>query len=85
MTYKRIFVCKCGGVGDVIFTTPVLAALKKRYPDSYITLLTFPNAVEIIKGLPFIDDIIPLNKSYRGMISLIQKIWKYDLALLLDI
>lgn len=81
----KIFVCKCGGVGDVIFTTPVLEALKRQYPNSVITLLTFPNAVEIVKGLPFIDEIIPLDKSWQGTLSLIRKIWKYDLALLLDI
>lgn len=49
---KKIFVTKQGGIGDVILATPILSELKKQYPDSYITLMIFSNAYDIVKGLP---------------------------------
>ena len=56
---KKIFVVKQGGIGDVIIATPILAELKKLYPDSYLTLMVFPNAVDLVAGLPFIDEVYP--------------------------
>lgn len=56
---KKIFVVKQGGIGDVIITTPILKELKKIYSDSYLTLMVFPNAVDVVKGLPFVDEVYP--------------------------
>ena len=66
---KKIFVTKQGGIGDVILATPILSELKKQYPDSYITLMIFSNAYDIVKGLPFIDEIFIYNKKKDGFLK----------------
>lgn len=76
---KKIFVTRQGGIGDVILATPILAELKKLYPDWYITLLVFPNAVEIIKGLPFIDEVFVYNKENVSFLDL----WKKCMVMIL--
>lgn len=82
---KKIFVTRQGGIGDVILATPILAALKRLYPDSYITLLIFSNAVDVVKGLPFIDEVFVYDKEKVGFLSLWRKMRRYDIALYLDL
>lgn len=46
------------GVGDVIFTTSVVWALKKAYPDSFIAYLCNYQVEPILKNNPHIDEIL---------------------------
>lgn len=82
---KKIIVVKQGGIGDVILATPVIAELKKRYPNSYITLLIKPNAVDLIQGLPFIDEVFAYDKAKMGFWQLWKKMRGNDAAILLDL
>lgn len=82
---KKIFVTKQGGIGDVILATPILSELKKQYPDSYITLMIFSNAYDIVKGLLFIDEIFIYNKKKDGFLKLWNKMRGYDIAIYLDL
>ncbi len=81
---KNIFVSKRGGIGDVLMSTPILRALKNKYPYSTITLLIFPNAAEAVGGLRYIDNILIYDKKLSTSVKIIKHIWRYDLALLLD-
>lgn len=45
-------------LGDVLRTTPVLWALKEKYPDSHITWLVSENAGQLLHGNKFIDRIL---------------------------
>lgn len=49
---EKILIIKLGARGDVLRTTPLLAGLRKRYPQSHITWLTAPEAVALLPGLP---------------------------------
>lgn len=82
---RKIFVTKQGGIGDVILATPVLAELKKLYPDCYITLMILPNAVDVVKGLPFIDEVFIYSKEKVSFWALWKKMRGYDIALYLDL
>ncbi|MEN6622311.1 MAG: glycosyltransferase family 9 protein, partial [Smithella sp.] len=79
--YKKIFVSNRMGLGDVILTTPILKALKRKYPDSKITFVTSPNCLPIVQGLDFIDEVISYNKHDDSVWKVVKKIWRYDLAL----
>jgi len=37
---KKILIIKLAAIGDVLRTTPVLSALKKKYPQSHLTWLS---------------------------------------------
>ncbi len=53
----RILVIKLGAAGDVIRTTPLLAPLKRDYPDHTLTWVTdFPDLLPRV-----VDDPLPLN------------------------
>lgn len=82
---KKIFISKQGGIGDVILATPVLAEIKKQYPDCKLTLMIFPNAVDMVQGLPFIDEIIAYDKKRISFCALWRKLLGYDIAIFLDL
>ncbi|MEN6414740.1 MAG: lipopolysaccharide heptosyltransferase II [Veillonellales bacterium] len=82
--YKKIFVSNRMGLGDVILTTPILKALKQKYPDSRITFVTSPNCLPIVQGLDFIDEVITYEKHVDSVWKVVKKIWRYDLALCID-
>lgn len=86
--YKKIFVSNRAGLGDVLLGNPVLKALKHKFPDSKITLMVGWDAVDIVEGLDFIDEVITYAyEKQRGipdLIHMVRKVWRYDLAILLD-
>jgi ADP-heptose:LPS heptosyltransferase len=48
--------------GDLILTTPALAALRKRHPDARITLCIEDRCRELLPAMPFIDEAIVFNR-----------------------
>jgi len=58
---QKILVIKCRAQGDVLRTTPVLAGLKRAYPDSFITWLVDEETVDLLRDIPQIDRVLPLN------------------------
>ncbi len=49
---RRIAVLRGGGLGDLMFAMPAIAALKARYPDAEITLLGMPGHTALLEGRP---------------------------------
>src|SRR5215216_3500921 len=45
-------------VGDVVFTTPIVRALRRRFPDAHITYLVEPAAAPVIAGSPCLDEVL---------------------------
>jgi lipopolysaccharide heptosyltransferase II len=54
-------------IGDVVFTTPVIRALRARYPDARLSYLVEPSAAPIVAGNPALTDIItvPYSRGWR--------------------
>lgn len=62
-------------VGDVVFTTPAVHAVRRRFPDARIDCLVEPSAAPIVRHSPDLDAVIEVERP-RG--------WRrvtYDLAL----
>lgn len=58
----KILIIKLAAIGDVLRTTPLLRAIKKRHPSSHITWLTDNNAFHMLKHNNFIDRLLPFNQ-----------------------
>jgi lipopolysaccharide heptosyltransferase II len=63
---QKILVIKICCLGDVVFLTPALRALRNRYPKAHIALLTSSWVRPIASQIPFLDELIiydaPLNR-----------------------
>ncbi|WP_378298247.1 glycosyltransferase family 9 protein [Aquimarina hainanensis] len=52
-------------IGDVLASTVICEALKKRHPNSTIDYLVNTNTLPVIKENPFFDNIIEFKQEYR--------------------
>jgi heptosyltransferase-2 len=77
---KKILIIKQGEIGDVLRTTPLLAGLKEKYPDSYISWLVAEHCVGILKTNPLVDEVIVYN--LRNVMRFL--IEEYDMVINLD-
>ena len=62
-------------IGDVVFTTPAIGAIRRMFPAARITYLVEPPAAPVVRHHPAIDDVIIVERP-RGVARL-----RYDLAL----
>ncbi len=59
---KKILVSRVDRIGDVILSTPVFAALKQKYPTASISAMVLKQTAPIVRGNPYIDEVIILDK-----------------------
>lgn len=50
-------------IGDVVLTTPVIRAVRERYPDAYIAYMGDKKAVSLLEHNPHLNEIIPFDFS----------------------
>jgi ADP-heptose:LPS heptosyltransferase len=58
---RRILIIKCRAQGDVLRTTPILSGIKRAFPDSFITWVVDEETVDLLRDIPQIDRVLPLN------------------------
>lgn len=55
---KRILVLRYRFIGDTILTVPFLRNLRAAEPDAHITWVVAPGSSEVVKGIPYVDELI---------------------------
>ncbi len=87
---KKILIVNVNWIGDVLFSTPFVKAVRQAYPDSYIACLLHPRCKEILDGNPRLDEIIIYDEEGRhrnlfGKFGLIMELRKkkFDTAFIL--
>ncbi len=65
----RILLVRLREIGDVVFTTPAVHALRTRYPSAHITYIVEPHAAPVVASNPHIDELIvaPREPGVRGL------------------
>jgi lipopolysaccharide heptosyltransferase II len=53
-------------IGDVVFTTPAIRALRRHHPDAHLTYLVEPAAAAVLRGNPHLDKLMVVPKR-RGL------------------
>ena len=54
----KILLIRLRLIGDVVFTTPAIGALRRRFPDARLTYLVEPPAEPVVRHHPALNDII---------------------------
>lgn len=62
----RILVVRLSSMGDVIHALPAVASLKHSYPYSSLCWVIRPRWAPLLEGNPFVDEVIPMERSFRG-------------------
>jgi lipopolysaccharide heptosyltransferase I len=63
---KRILIIRPSALGDICRTTPVLAALKARYPDAKIDWMVRNTFTQAIEHHPDLNEVIPFDRVKLG-------------------
>jgi lipopolysaccharide heptosyltransferase II len=60
----KVLIVRLRLIGDVVFTTPIIRALRRQYPKAHLTYLVEPLAEPVVRGNPHLDDVlvIPLRR-----------------------
>jgi heptosyltransferase I len=54
----KILLIRLRLIGDVVFTTPMLRALKRTFPGAHLSYLVEPSAAPVVTGNPHLDQVI---------------------------
>jgi heptosyltransferase-1 len=63
----KILLVRLRLIGDVVFTTPAVTAIREAFPDAHITYLVEPSAAPVVEGHPGIDrvHVVPHVRGWR--------------------
>ncbi len=88
--FKNIIVRMPNWIGDLVMATPILADLRRTYPDAKITAMCRAPVCDLIKEDPEVDEIFCFSKtsgfarrSDKKIVIEKLKMGKYDLGILL--
>ncbi|HVP36977.1 MAG TPA: lipopolysaccharide heptosyltransferase II [Terriglobales bacterium] len=89
MNPGKILIIQTAFLGDVVLTTPLIKAVRKKYPQAKIFFLLIPQTKELLRNNPNLDGIIVYDKKGEekgifGFLNLVKKIKssEFDLAII---
>ncbi len=59
--FERFLIVSTTGLGDTLWGTPAIRALRGRFPESYIGILTSPLGEGVLKNNPYLDEIFTIE------------------------
>jgi heptosyltransferase-1 len=79
----RILVVRLSSMGDVIHALPAVASLKHSFPHSHVTWVIRHRWMPLLEKNPFVDEIIPFERTLSGILSTRRELRKnrFDLAI----
>ncbi len=66
---NRILLSRIKFIGDVVLTTPIIRAVREKYPDAFIAYLGEKNAVSLLVHNPYLNEIIPYDFSKPSILE----------------
>ncbi|MEQ1573163.1 MAG: glycosyltransferase family 9 protein [Vicinamibacterales bacterium] len=86
----KILLVRLRLVGDVVFTTPLVRAVRGTYPDARLTYLVEPSAAPILRGNPHLSELIVVPKTsgverLRGDVALARRLRRQHFDVAIDL
>src|SRR5437762_1304917 len=69
MEFKNALLVQTAFIGDVILTTPMIAAFKRFFPNSRLSVLVKPESAPLLSSNPAVDAVLVIDKKkqHRGI------------------
>lgn len=58
---QRILVVRAGAIGDTLMATPLIRALRRRFPDAYLGMISSRTAFDTLRYNPHLDKVFPIK------------------------
>lgn len=78
---QKILVIRFSSLGDILLTFPVYKALKEKFPQAKISVLTKSQFAQILSSNRYVDEILV----FRGVFSSVKKIDSENFDLVIDL
>jgi heptosyltransferase-3 len=88
MNSKRLLVIKLKQPGDVLVSTPVIAALKEAWPDCHLTYLVSQGTEDMVSGHPGLDDLMVVDRggeTWRQSLGFVRELRRRRFDLILEL
>ena len=84
---SNILIIRLSSIGDIILTTPLVRAVRMKYPKARISFLVKKENVDLLKCNPYINQLIIFDKAegFRGFLKLRKKIRKEHFDWVIDL
>ncbi|PIQ82630.1 MAG: lipopolysaccharide heptosyltransferase II [Candidatus Omnitrophica bacterium CG11_big_fil_rev_8_21_14_0_20_64_10] len=75
---ERILIVGVNWLGDLLFMTPAIRAIRKAHPEARLSVLVPPRGEAVLRGNPHLNEILsfPESRGLGGWIRLPALIWK---------
>jgi heptosyltransferase-1 len=80
----RILVIRLSSLGDVIHALPAAASLRHSFPQSSLAWIIKPRWAPLLEGNPFVDEVIPFERTARGIPAAIRSLRRERFDLVVD-
>ncbi|MCM3879474.1 MAG: hypothetical protein ND807_05135, partial [Vicinamibacterales bacterium] len=84
----KILLVRLRLIGDVVFTTPAIRALRRHYPDAYIAYIVEEESALVVLNNPHLSEVIVVKSPrargrLRADLALVRRLRRerYDLAI----
>lgn len=81
---NRFLIVSTTGIGDTLWGTPAIRALKEAYPEGFIGILTTEIGAELLRGNPHIDRFFIFRRGFRffSLLNLLKELKqeRFDIA-----
>jgi lipopolysaccharide heptosyltransferase II len=82
----RVLLTRMKFIGDVILTTPIIESVRAALPGAYIAYLGAKDAVSLLGGNPYLDEVISYDTDASGLPEFLRVVGllrrrKFDLAI----
>jgi ADP-heptose:LPS heptosyltransferase len=86
MGFKKIAIIHLNQIGDLVFSLPLLRALRENFPEATIHSILRPHLEELLEGSPFVDQLISRKSGWKDRLRLLRKLRenRYDLVITLS-
>ena len=65
---RRILILRMGPLGETLLTTPVIRALRRRFPKAYIAYMVAPGREDLVSANPNLNEVITYSVSIPKLI-----------------
>ncbi len=81
----RILAISSTGIGDTLFSTPAIRALREAYPRAHIAAMFRARYLDLFRNNPHVDAVIPYHGKYRRLPATVRALrrGRFDVAAVL--
>lgn len=81
----RFLITRLSAIGDCIHTTPLVAAIRQRYPRAFIAWATQPGPAKLLDGMDGLDALIRIDRNWLKRPSSIRRVRRDLRAFRIDV